>query len=351
MFAPNIDIEIDLTAQREKLWLHLQQHRQRWAAACIHAMQLKQRVLGVDLLLQAFFDMVVNTIVHRRWDLCCDWIDTQEFYVSDNATAHQLLIIAMQQLEQECEALLPDFSPILGEIRIQCLRLKKILLKDVAIPWRRLEEETHDPIDVSLDYVLASIDAKDPATGEHSRAVSAWCTRISRKLGLSMDMTIKVKRGGLVHDLGKTTTPLDILTAPRRLTPDEWLIMQHHVVAGWQMIQELPALQEFSAIVRSHHERYQGGGYPDSLEGTSIPLSTRIVTVADSFNAMIGRRPYRTPMTPMAAIQELRRHRSSQFDPDVTDAMTEVIYEMVGQGGFAIPDGWNWQCPTGLIED
>jgi HD-GYP domain-containing protein (c-di-GMP phosphodiesterase class II) len=101
--------------------------------------------------------------------------------------------------------------------------------------------------------------------------------------------------------------------------------MQRHVTDGWNMVAGERHLAPFAGSVRGHHERFDGGGYPDGAAGDSIDLSTRIVTVADAFNAMIADRPYRLPLSPTVAIAELQRHRGTQFDPDCVDAMVDVV--------------------------
>jgi putative nucleotidyltransferase with HDIG domain len=184
--------------------------------------------------------------------------------------------------------------------------------------------DTIDELDVLLADMVAKVESNDPITAEHCRAVSAWCARIASRLALTRSETTHVARGGLIHDVGKSVTPTEILQAPRKLTDDEWLVMREHVVTGHGMVHEHPKLGEFAGMVRSHHERFDGGGYPDRLERARIPIGVRIVTVADAFNAMIGRRPYRTPMSPDRALAELKRCTGTQFDPNVVGALVEV---------------------------
>lgn len=198
----------------------------------------------------------------------------------------------------------------------------------VDATWRplvRVATEPLDEIDARIDVFIARIEARDPLTSEHSRAVGAWCSRIGRRLGLDGSEIIFASRCGTLHDVGKMRTPLDILNAPRALDAREWKIMRAHAAAGEAMIRKVPELCTFAPAVRSHHERLDGRGYPDELPSGRIPLMARIVAVADSFNAMIGRRPYRLPMTPARALDELSAHRGTQFDPEVVDAMVTVV--------------------------
>lgn len=180
-------------------------------------------------------------------------------------------------------------------------------------------------IDARIDQLISKLDLDDPPTAEHSRAVSLWCARIAKRMALTSDDALFVKRGGLIHDIGKMETPKEILHAPRALDDVEWEIMQQHPAQGAAMIEQIPELRSFVRVVRGHHERFDGRGYPDRLTGSDISIAARIVTVADSFNAMIAQRPYRRPFSPTVALEELKRHRGTQFDPRVVEAMIEVV--------------------------
>jgi putative nucleotidyltransferase with HDIG domain len=187
-----------------------------------------------------------------------------------------------------------------------------------------------DDIDTSIDVLFENLDTAAPLMAEHSRAVSAWCSRIARAFGLSEREIAFITRCGLIHDIGKMRTPAEILNAPRRLEPAEWAIMRDHAAVGGQIIADHPMLVNFVPIVRGHHERLDGRGYPDGLRAGAIPFAARIVSVADSFNAMIGRRPYRLPMTPTDALGELDRNRHTQFDPEVVEAMIRIVQGRIG---------------------
>ena len=198
----------------------------------------------------------------------------------------------------------------------------------VSEHWRPLSvapDAPLDELDARIDAFITRLEGKDPLTAEHSRAVGRWSARLARALGLDAADVTYVTRSGLLHDVGKTATPSDILNAPRALSDDEWKIMRDHTAAGEVMIVSVPELRAFAPAVRSHHERLDGKGYPDKMPGSAIPLVARIVSVADCFNAMIGRRPYRLPMPPSRAMEELLRNRGTQFDPEIVDAMIGIV--------------------------
>ncbi|HEX3465258.1 MAG TPA: HD domain-containing phosphohydrolase [Candidatus Elarobacter sp.] len=206
--------------------------------------------------------------------------------------------------------------------------LERDVLETVARAWRPLarpRDERLDEVDARIDALVVRLEHRDPLSSEHSRAVAGWCSRLARRLGLDAAEVTFATRCGLLHDVGKALTPLEILNAPRGLTDTEWKIMRAHAAAGDKLVRGVPELRPFAPAVRSHHERLDGRGYPDGLPAAAIPLTARIVAVADCFNAMIGRRPYRVPMAPSRALEELTRNRGTQFDPEIVDAMVEVV--------------------------
>lgn len=184
-----------------------------------------------------------------------------------------------------------------------------------------------DAIDARIDEVLYRLSEWDTTTAEHSRCVGMWCWRIAKRMGLPRDEALLATRSGLVHDVGKVFTPHEILAAPRALTMDEWDVMRQHAMQGVHMLADIPELEPLVPAVRWHHERIDGRGYPDGLDAVSIPLIARIVSVADAFNAMVARRPYRAPLAPSFAIEELKRYRGAQFDPPIVEAMIDVVLQ------------------------
>jgi putative nucleotidyltransferase with HDIG domain len=192
-------------------------------------------------------------------------------------------------------------------------------------PLASIADEPLDEVDAHIDAMIVRLELRDPLTTEHSRAVAGWCARLGRRLGLDAADVTFATRCGLLHDIGKVVTPLEVLNAPRALDEREWAMMRAHAAAGEAIVRKEPALRVFAPAVRSHHERLDGRGYPDGLPASAIPLMARVVAVADCFNAMIGRRPYRLPMPPPRALEELVRNRGTQFDPEIVEAMIGLV--------------------------
>ena len=176
------------------------------------------------------------------------------------------------------------------------------------------------PADQHQLQVLASalaraVDAKDSYTRSHSETVSNLCVLIGTQLGLTADHTAKLRIAGLLHDVGKIGTPDAILNKPGSLTDAEYETIKEHPVLG-EGILRAADLDEEAHWVRHHHERPDGGGYPDGLSSRDVPLESRIIGVADAFEAMISDRPYGQGCSESEALQELEDHSGSQFDPD-----------------------------------
>jgi putative nucleotidyltransferase with HDIG domain len=159
---------------------------------------------------------------------------------------------------------------------------------------------------------------------DHTAAVTHLAVAIGRRLGLGKEELVWVELGALLHDVGKLDVPEEILSKPAALTELEWRAMRGHVESGERRLQRVVDLPAVLAVVRWHHERWDGAGYPDGKRGEQIPLAARIVAVADAFQAMVEVRPYRDGRTRSAALEEIRRNAGTQFDPRCVDALRSV---------------------------
>jgi len=189
-----------------------------------------------------------------------------------------------------------------------------------------------------IQSLAHALDAKDSYTHGHSARVAAYSEAIAKALGLSEREVGLIQLGAEVHDIGKIGIPEHILSKPDRLTDEEYdLLMQHPVIGARILETMLKHAPEALAIVRSHHEKYDGSGRPDGLSGDELSIHVRIVTVADSFDAMTTARPYRDACPTSYAFGELRRHVGRQFDPEVVRAFTATFPEH-GTYPIATPD-------------
>jgi diguanylate cyclase (GGDEF)-like protein len=176
------------------------------------------------------------------------------------------------------------------------------------------------------DVLIRAIDARNPDLGEHLYDVADLSGAVARHLGLSEEDASRVRQGAELHDVGKVAIPDAILLKPGPLSDDEWEFMRRHTLIGERIVSAAPALTRVAALVRSHHERLDGTGYPDGLAGDQIPLGARIIFVCDAFDAITSPRPYRLrTRTGPEAVAELRRSAGSQFDPAVVEALAAVV--------------------------
>ncbi|MHB8573230.1 MAG: HD-GYP domain-containing protein [Candidatus Dormibacteria bacterium] len=183
-----------------------------------------------------------------------------------------------------------------------------------------------DDTNQALLKTLASIiDARDVFLFGHSMQASEYAGKVARRLGLNDDEVHTVELGALLHDLGKIGVPDDILNKPAPLTESEYDRVKQHCETGYALLADLPSFGGVAEIVRSHHEHFDGTGYPRGLSGSAIPLGARIVSVVESVDAMTSDRPYRRGLTSHELIDELRRGAGSQWDPAVIDALVQVL--------------------------
>ena len=177
----------------------------------------------------------------------------------------------------------------------------------------------------SIQSLADALELKDPYTRGHSVRVSQYGVAIANTLGLSPTLTAQIELGGHLHDVGKIGVREEVLRKAGPLTNEEYAHIMTHPVLGWQILQPLLGENPVALnIVRSHHERFDGKGVPDNLSGASIPREARIIAVADAFDAMMSKRPYRNGLSFAEAMAELRRVAGSQFDTEIVDAFFEV---------------------------
>jgi HD-GYP domain-containing protein (c-di-GMP phosphodiesterase class II) len=177
----------------------------------------------------------------------------------------------------------------------------------------------------SIQSLAEALELKDPYTRGHSVRVSQYGVAIARRLGVDDDTLRQIELGGHLHDVGKIGVREAVLNKEGPLTHEEYEHIMTHPVLGWRILKPLLGDNPVALhIVRSHHERLDGKGVPDGLGGEDIPREARIISVADAFDAMMSRRPYRSGLTFADAMAELRRVSGTQFDPEVVDAFFEV---------------------------
>lgn len=186
-------------------------------------------------------------------------------------------------------------------------------------------------LEAPLVQLVDAIEVKDVATFGHVRRVSSHALLVGKKLGLSASDLRSLVLAAEMHDVGKVGIPSSILSKPGPLTDEEFAVVKTHTVLGHGIAEKVAALRPLAGVIRCHHERMDGNGYPDGVAGEKIPLLARIISVADTYDAMISKRPYRDGLSHQEAIAEIQRVSGSQLDPKIVD----IFVEVVGEGAAA----------------
>jgi putative nucleotidyltransferase with HDIG domain len=216
------------------------------------------------------------------------------------------------------------------------LRMKNLQLETANKNIMQMTGQLTETYNGTLEALVLALDARDRETKGHSLRVAAYAMTIARQLGVEEGSPewVDMQRGALLHDVGKIGVPDFILHKPGPLTPEEWEDMKRHPRIGHEMLRDISFLAGAASIVKAHHERFDGKGYPKGLMGDEIPLGARIFTIADAFDAMTSDRPYRKALTIEMAREEIVKHSGTQFDPRAVQAFLLVFDQIVEQGEF-----------------
>jgi len=199
----------------------------------------------------------------------------------------------------------------------------------IAIENARFYERLNNLYLNTIDALAQVIDEKDHYTPTHSKNVTKYALAIAREMKLKPHQIEVVERAAKLHDLGKIGIHDYILTKPDKLTPEEWEEIKTHSLRGAKILEPLAFLNGVIKTVRSHHERYDGKGYPEGKKGKEIPIEARIMAVTDSFDAMLSDRPYRKALSKEQAIEELKKNGGTQFDSEVVKVFLRIIQKVL----------------------
>jgi HD-GYP domain-containing protein (c-di-GMP phosphodiesterase class II) len=183
------------------------------------------------------------------------------------------------------------------------------------------------PGEQSTGVLLTALAERDPGPCDHVNGVAGLAEALAERLGLSHGEVLRARLAASLHDVGKMAIPDEILDKPGPLAEDEWKFVRRNTLVGERILLAAPALSHVARIVRSNHERFDGGGYPDGLAGEAIPPAARVVLLCHAFDAMTSGRAYSRRLTEAQAVEELRCEAGGQFDPDVVQAFLELLAE------------------------
>jgi putative nucleotidyltransferase with HDIG domain len=199
------------------------------------------------------------------------------------------------------------------------------MLRDLDVSYKELKNLFESLI---LSFVNA-LDAKSPWTKGHSERVTNYAIATAKEMGLKEKDIETIRTAALLHDIGKIGTYEVILDKPQRLSIEELALVKMHPAKGEEILSPINQLKDIFPIIRSHHERIDGEGYPDGLKGNEILLLAKIIAVADSFDSMISERPYRPRLSIDDALSELKRCSGTQFDSQVVEAFSKAVMKYV----------------------
>lgn len=197
--------------------------------------------------------------------------------------------------------------------------------------YQLVQEQTKtitDNYEQTIKAMVEIVESRDTYTGGHSERVAHYSKAIGREMNLTDDECALLFRAGMLHDIGKMTTPDSILLKPGKLSVREHNLIKNHVVVSYEMLSKIPMYGKLAEIVKSHHERFDGNGYPNGLKGDEIPLLSKIMVIADAFDAMTTNRIYKGRMSLEDAIEEIKRGSGSQFDPAIVPYACKALARM-----------------------
>ena len=271
----------------------------------------------------AFLDRLCQELEIGDRDIVNVWADTE--HAPADAFEHaRIIMIACATISSFYVADCGHNDEVVGYLALRSNELEKRFHRDGPTTGK-IDTAKLVSRDEVVSSLLSAIDARDPATCDHSRAVGMWCGRIAKTMGMGSEMQTLSTLAGTLHDIGKIATPTEILLKAGPLDEEEWEVMRAHSRIGAKMLERIPSLSDLAPIVRAHHERIDGAGYPDRLHEHDIPMISRIVAVADSFHAMISKRPYRQPMPVLKALEVLRVGAGAQWDETVVETMVGIV--------------------------
>ena len=242
-------------------------------------------------------------------------------YVTKPFNLDEVQIVVERTLEKR--RLIIDNRAYQGHLKdLVGQRTRQVIEKSRQV--ERLYQDLEESYESTLQALVTALDFRDNETQGHSFRVVEYASKVAEAIGVGEPELTWIRRGAILHDVGKIGVPDAILRKPGKLDADEWIEMRKHPEMGYRMLKHIKFLKPALDIVLCHQERFDGSGYPRGLEGEGIPLGARIFAVVDTFDAMTSDRPYRAALTIEVAREEINRFSGAQFDPHVAEAFLAI---------------------------
>ncbi len=252
-----------------------------------------------------------------------------------------------------CDYITKPFNFDVLLITIENALRKKDLERQLADYRTNLEEKVKEQTDIinsmyvrSIDAMIKALEAKDFYTRGHSQRVTLYSVAIGEELGMTRQELEDLHRASVLHDLGKIGVREAVLNKPGKLTEEEFAEIVRHPETAIRILEPIPFFRPLLPAILHHHERFDGKGYPARLAGRTIPPASRIMTIADTFDAMTSTRAYRKALPVADAIAEIRRCSGTQFDPDIVPAFLACQSKIVIPGDVSLPEGFEEAIPA-----
>ena len=245
------------------------------------------------------------------------------FMTADDDEDAEVFGLSIGAMDYIRKPIIPRILTLRVEHIVQLVRMQRNLFVEVEKKTAENEKLFFHVVQSLTD----AIDAKDTYTNGHSKRVAAYSQEIAKRFGYDEKQLNDIYMMGMLHDVGKIGVPSAVINKPGRLTDEEFDIIKQHPVIGYNILENIEEMPSLSTGARWHHERYDGRGYPDGIEGDEIPEEARIIAVADAYDAMTSKRSYRDALPQEVVRSEIEKGRGSQFDPKFADIMLAMIDE------------------------
>jgi len=299
-------------------------------------LNLSGDIQGVNQACADFFGFTVEQLQNMNIKQLLDECDIYKFWNYLKKSIKGKAIKSHEFIWQN-----PDGTRRTVELTIRLANWKHrsifVIAKDIT-HRRILENDLHESYRQVVNTLVDFIDTKDIYTGQHSQRLVKDCSYLADRLNLTQKQKNDLEVAAILHDVGKIKIPMSILKKFDILTPEEREIMHKHAEMGANSVARIPRFSQIGKIIKYHHEQYNGSGYPEGLVGEEIPIEARILSVVDSFDAMMSDRPYRKSIGIAVTLQELRNGHGSQFDPVVCDTFIEFLKRKYHVDDNGLPD-------------